>query len=431
MNRSLFVVTALALPIFGCSGDDTGETSDSSPTTGIASVSVSATNPTSTTMGSMTDATAGSSTTDGETDSGASASSSGMECMTKDDCGKGQKCEDGICVFDPEFCGEAVINVPIATPNMIMVVDKSGSMVANTWDGDNDPNTPEVTRWFSLYNVVEFVASTFNGSINLGLQLFPSLKAKTEYNVNACLVEATPEVPIAPENGAAVLSALPSEGEMVKIAGGTPARLGLEAAVAHIKGLNDGLPKFVLFITDGAANCSPDAATDAERFEVYDAAVFDVISNAFAEGIGVFVVGIDVKNETSAAKADGNPDNTNTFTELNKLAVAGGFPKNDPNEQFYNAVNQIELQAALTNIAQQVLPCIITLDPVPTFPDFVEVTINGVNYKDPLPNKECGADDGWFFSKDDFSEITLCGAACSGYQMSGAIDAQYKCPGSG
>ena len=430
MNRSLLVVTALALPIFGCSGDDTGETSDSSPTTGIASVSVSATNPTSTTMGSMTDSTAGTSTTDGETDTAASASG-GMECMTKEECSKGQKCEDGFCVFDPAFCGEAVINVPIATPNMIMVVDKSGSMVANTWDGDNDPNTPAVTRWYSLYNVVEFVASTFNGSINLGLQLFPSLKAKTEYNINACLVEMTPEVPIAPENGAAVLSALPGEGAMEQIAGGTPSRLGLEAAIAHIKGLNDGLPKFVLFITDGAANCSPDAATESERFEVYDDKVLDVVQGAFADGIGVFVVGIDTKNETSAMKEDGNPDNTNTFTKLNELAIAGGYPKNDPNEQFYSALNQIELQDALTNIAQQILPCVIALDPVPTFPDFVEVTINGVNYKDPLETKMCDGMDGWFFSKDDFSEITLCGAACSGYQMSGAIDAQYKCPGSG
>ncbi len=432
MNRSLLVLTAIALPLAGCSGDDGSQNTDTQ--TSQSSITITGqptTSASTTTMGTGTDGTA-TGTAGTESDSGVS-STGAPECMIDDDCKDGFVCLEGTCEFDPNDCGKADINVPISTPNMVLVVDKSGSMVANTWDGDNDPNTPAVTRWFSLYNVVEFIASNFNGSINLGLQLFPSLKAQTKYDGAACVVEASPEVAVAPENGAAVLAALPAENAMAQIAGGTPSRKGLEAAIAHLKSFNDGLPKFIAFITDGAANCIPDGENPLDTnilFETYDDEVKNIIAQAYADGIGVFVVGIDTKNEVSAMKADGNPDNTNTFEKLNELAVAGGYPKNDPNEQFYNAVNQIELQDALTAIAMQVLPCIITLDPIPKYPDWVEVNINGVTYDEPLADMSCSGD-GWYFSKPDFSEITLCGAACSGYQMSGSINAKYLCPGSG
>ena len=104
--------------------------------------------------------------------------------------------------------------------------------------------------------------------------------------------------------------------------------------------------------------------------------------------------------------------------------------KNDPNEQFYNSQNQIELQEALTAIAQQVLPCVIDLNPVPAYPDFVEVTVNGVEYGK-MQVMDCATEDGWQFVDDTYMQIELCGQACTDFQSSGNLDAQYKCPGSG
>jgi len=430
MNRSLFVLTAITLPLFGCAGDDGKQETDSNTTQSSISITI-----TGSTSASSTSTTAG--TTTGSTEgTGSESDSTGEpECVTDKDCAESFVCKEGLCEFDPTKCGEAVIDIPISTPNMMLVLDKSGSMVANKWDGDADPNTPDVTRWYSLYQVVEFITTNFNASINLGMQLYPSLKAKTEYNNNACLVEMTPEVPVAPENGAKVLGALPGPNSMAQISGGTPSRLGLQAAINHLDGFNDGLPKFIAFITDGAANCSPEGADPLDTqllFETYDDQVLDAVKDAVSKGIGVFVVGIDTPNEISPAKADGNPDSTNPFEKLNELAIAGGFPKNDPNEQFYNAQNQIELQAALSTIAMQVLPCVIDLNPPPAYPDYVEVTVNGVLYMKPLAGpEECGAKDGWYYSTPEQNQITLCGAACSEFQMSGKIDAKYKCPGSG
>jgi hypothetical protein len=432
MNRSLFVLTALTLPLFGCAGDDGNQETDSATSQGSISITITGSTSASSTTTAGTDTTSATEGTGSESDS----STGEPECVVDEDCASDSfVCKDGVCEFDPTKCGEAVIDIPISTPNMMLVVDKSGSMVANKWDGDADPNTDPVTRWFSLYQVVEFIATNFNASINLGMQLYPSLKAKTEYNNNACLVEMAPEVPVAPENGAKVLGALPPASAMAQISGGTPSRLGLQAAINHLDGLNDGLPKFIAFITDGAANCSPEGAEPLDTqllFETYDDQVLTAVQDAVSKGIGVFVVGIDTPNLISDAKPDGNPDSTNPFEKLNELAIAGGFPKNDPNEQFYNAQNQIELQAALSAIAMQVLPCVIDLNPPPAFPDYVEVTVNGVLYQKPLAGpEECGSMDGWYYSTPEQNQITLCGAACSEFQMSGKIDAKYKCPGSG
>ncbi|MEZ4450721.1 MAG: vWA domain-containing protein [Nannocystaceae bacterium] len=430
MNRTnalLSCVTALSLPLAACSGngEESDSDSNSASSTGI-NVTVSGT----TTMGTTGTTTMSTSSETTTASSESETATTGPECVSNDDCSDGFICAEGSCEFDPSDCGEATIQIPITTPNVMLVLDKSGSMVSNSWDGDADPNTPDVTRWYSLYNVVEFIAASFNDSMNLGMVLFPSKKAKSEYNENACLVEVAPDVPTAPTNGPTILATMPPETATSQIQGGTPTRAGMITALSHLQSLADGLPQYIILVTDGAANCSLEAADNNERFEVYDAALAGVVSDAFTNGIPVFVVGIDIQNLESEVKQDGNPDATNTYNELNALAIAGGVPKNDPNEQFYNAQNQIELQDALTAISQQVLSCVIDLEPAPKYPDFVEVKVDDMNYGK-MQVTDCANEDGWMFSNPEKTQITLCGAACDKFQTTGNIDAQYKCPGSG
>ncbi len=429
MKRTLLALASslpLIVAVAGCQGGDGDETTAGGEETGITSVATSA--PMSTSGdGSSSSGESGSS---GDGSSGSSGDPMGVPCMSDADCSGDQTCEDGFCGFCPTCCGEAVLQMEIITPNVVLVLDKSGSMVANTWDGDGDPNTPAVTRWFSLYNVVEFIATNFNASMNLGVQLFPSEKAKTAYTAEACPVEGAPEVAVAPMNGASVLAALPAENAMAQIAGGTPTRSGMIAAIEHLQSKDDGLPKYAVLVTDGAANCSPDAASESERFEVYDEALLGVVSAAAAEGIKVFVVGVDIKDEVSPVKADGNPDGINTFAKLNELADAGGVAKDDPNERFYNAQSQVELQAALVAISQTLLSCEIKLDPVPKFPNYVEVSVDGIPYGNDQVS-DCASEDGWMYSSPAKDTILLCGKACADFQQSGKLDAQYKCPVSG
>jgi len=364
------------------------------------------------------------------TDTHVTATTGVPECDLDTDCQDDLLCIEGACVYDPAHCGEKVLNVPIAA-NMVLLIDKSGSMVSNSWDDDNDPNTPEVTRWHSLHKVVEYIASTFDTSINLGLHFFPSLQAQSKYDAAACVVASEPEVFAAADNAETILAKLPPPQALSEIAGATPLRKGLITAIAHLKTLDDDLPKFITIITDGGANCSPEGENPLDTnllFETYDQAVHQVVADAYTlDEIGVFVVGIDILNATSPQKDNGDPDNTNVFDKLNELALAGGYPKDHPFERFYNTINLLDLQASLTTIATQILPCTIPLDPPPKYPDLLELNIVGIQYPAALPLPVC-IGDGWFFSEPDYSQITLCGAACTNFRTSGVITAQSKCP---
>jgi hypothetical protein len=428
-NHCLSTLTAAALCLAAC-GDpsvDTDTDDGLGPLTITPTASATAAESES---DSETDTEGGS---DSDSDSGeTSGSTGGAECEVDADCMDPKKLctDDKLCEFNPDYCGEADIMIPVETPNVVLVLDKSRSMVSSSWDSDADPNTPDVTRWFSLHSVVELIAESFDMSMNLGMVLYPSKKAESEYTINACLVEATPDVPVAAQSGSSILATMPPAGaDEAEIAGGTPARAGVITAFDHLLGINDGMSKYVVLVTDGAANCSLEAADEVERFEVYDEALLQQVADAYAQGITTFVVGIDILDVESETKQDGNPDATNTFEKLNALAEAGGMPK-EGDTAFYNSLNQIELQEALTAISKQVLPCQIPLEPVPDFPDWVEVKVGDGEYQK-TAIRDCASEDGWMYVDDAKDSILLCGALCSDFQMTGALDAQYRCPDAG
>lgn len=344
---------------------------------------------------------------------------------------------------DMFICGTATVTIPIVTPSVMLVLDKSGSMVADPsgyWDHDADdadgdgikdgdpqmtPATPPITRWSSLYTVVDFIVTSFNDSMNLGAVLFPSTAATAKYTPAACPVGAEPEVKIGAMNAATILAAIPGK-DAVDIRGGTPAAAGITTAVTELQSIVDGQPQFIVLVTDGAANCASDAADNAGRFEVYDEHLPEVVEQAFIAEIPTFVVGIDIKDVVSPVTQDGNPDNTNTYEKLNELAVAGGMPR-DGAERFYNTSNQIELMAALEAITEQILSCTITLDPPPDELQYVNEVIVGDQYYGMTEVEDCATEDGWHFVDAEKTTIELCGAACDTFKMTGEVDIHYDC----
>ena len=81
-------------------------------------------------------------------------------------------------------------NVP---PNVMLVLDKSRSMVNYTWDDDGMPQTDEVTRWTSLHATVDSITHQYQDGMRLGLTLFPSVEATGTYDVGQ-LVDQTAAV---------------------------------------------------------------------------------------------------------------------------------------------------------------------------------------------------------------------------------------------
>ena len=387
----------------------------------------------STTSASATDATA-SSTGPVGTSTGITSGSTGMDTtMDVSNSTGGSTTTTSGSTTGGDTTMEAPCQVVQATlkpvaPNMMLVLDKSGSMVSNPsgyWDHDNNVNTPKITRWNSVYSVVDLVVTKFNDKLNFGASLFPSTSATTTYDANACKVNGNVEVPVAAKNGAAILAGIPAAMD-VSLKGGTPTSAGMLAALAHLKTLPAEAPRAVLLVTDGAANCTM-GAVPPPLFESYDNNVQTIVGNAFnVDKIPTYVVGIETKNMTSGVTQDGNPDNTNPYTKLNELAMQGGKPKNDPNEKFYNATNQIELGAALDLIVTDALSCVIPLAEEPAKPELTKVQVLGLD----VPHiMDCAKEDGWVYTNPNgpYDAIQLCGTACADLKQSGEAAVNFFC----
>ncbi len=442
----------MSLVFAACSGDDGGTDASAGPTSGpgIGSIGPSA---------GTDSSTSGDDDDDDDDDATASTTNGNMggtPCSSDDDCAdaaEGPHCctEDkavacfmhgpGFCWTDPDICGEYDSQTPVLVPpNVMLVLDKSGSMFNpdNFWDhdlddmdddgfNDMDPMmmaTEKQSRWKSLHGVVNQIVSTFNESMNLGAQLFPSKDGVAVLGPQACVVNDEPEAAVAPGNAMTILSVIPPPGDLSG-AGGTPAEKGITSAVNHLNGLElvENQENYVILITDGAANCSVSAMDDAALLD-YDENLVPTIAAAAAQpgqaSIKTYVVGVDIKDEVDA-------NNINPFQVLNDAAIAGGVPKEDPVEKFYNATNQIELQEALDGIIGDVLDCTIPIEggvPPNTQP---VLEIDNMTYEDPIDFADCDTMDGWAFTDDSMTEIELCGALCSSYQVLGQLEMTFKC----
>jgi hypothetical protein len=340
-------------------------------------------------------------------------------------CDDGNEVDNDACsnACGADQCAEIMVVLEPLTPNVMMVLDKSGSMVVNSWDHDQDANTPDITRWASLYGVVDDILTNFQDKLNFGVTLFPSKAATQTYSQAACVVQGVPEVPVAELNKNPILAAIPAAMSQ-SIFGGTPASSGMLTALDHLKTLDPKFPRAVLLVTDGAANCDPDANSNTERFEVYDQGLHDAVKSAWTDdGIPTYVVGIDISKQNTGNQQDGNPNNIVPYDKLNELAVDGGKPQGGA-DKFYATKNQIELQAALDLIAEDALSCVVDLEEPPVFPQNTKILIDGQLVP---PVMDCAMESGWVYTDDMYSGIELCGDWCGTLKMTGELDVEYYC----
>ena len=374
-------------------------------------------------------------------------------CMSNEDCESDEICVDGVCEFD---CGTANVVIDLPPPPVMLVLDKSGSMVNNSWDHDGDPGTSEETRWATLYSVSDFILTNFESSIQFGLQMFPSTSATTscanDSACPACDVAGAPEVAIGLDNRAAILAAMPAmSADSSAVAGATPAAGGMvnaKAALDAAVAAGESGPAIIL-ITDGAANCGlqwadepcefPGDGTSAscELMDYFDDQLEPLVQGYAGEGVNTYVVGIDIQDQVLDPNSEYNfsVDNTNVYEELNAIAVAGGKPQAG-SESFYNATNEAELMAALSEIAGELQSCVIDLSLPPNSPpqenqiNFVEFWMDGqMLEKLEISEAECdaGAADGWIWLEEGVS-VMFCGAACDTLKATLEVDGVYGCP---
>jgi hypothetical protein len=311
-------------------------------------------------------------------------------------------------------CDVAEVTLESIPPNVMLVLDKSGSMVT-AWDHDADPDTAPITRWNSLHQVVESVVTTFDAAASFGATLFPSAAATGDV-ANACVTSPTSEVPVAPMNLAAIVAGIPPA-EDAGLMGGTPATAGVILGRDHLLGLDPESPRVLVLVTDGAANCSVDAV-DPTELVLYDEQLPVVVGAAWTDhGIPTYVVGIDATDVVAEL-------GISTIDALDEVAAAGGKPLAGPH-QFYQTTNQTELEAALQEIVDDAVGCTLPLEPTPAFPDLLEIHVDGA-----LVPQVAGCDeDGWMYGDPpgSYDSIVLCGTWCDELSIESSVGAEYYC----
>lgn len=304
---------------------------------------------------------------------------------------------------DDGVCEEIIANADPQTPDMMIVLDRSGSMT----DGG---------RWVPSVNAVRLVTEELQGQIRFGLAMFPDPPTDPGMvlgdiaacfnapDFNACVAEIEVQAcapgsivtPIEINNAPAIGMAL----DRTVPAGGTPTGGTLQMLVDAFANQAVGpdaaiVPKYILLVTDGQPTCPSGGGSDVNQADIdLSYMAMDALT---ARGVRSYVIGYDTSG----------PENAELATVLDGLAQRG----NTGDTAHHPVEDEDSLLMTIRNIAARAVSCSYMLDQVPLQPEFVLVKLDGqqINLGDP---------NGWQMVGDRTVELT--GAACDTLQGGGA-----------
>jgi len=244
---------------------------------------------------------------------------------------------------EPMGCGKQTFPIQASkqSPNIMMVVDESGSM--------QDPIAgSSMSKWSALVGAVNQLLNTYAGSAQWGLSIFPHTPS------NQCSAGQV-DVAVAPNTTMTILSKLNALTDQT-IGGNTPTNSTLQAMLGSTAGLADATKaNYVLLMTDGEPNCGGDVSS-----------VKSTIGQLYSQAVPVrtFVVGI----------GDGTSSNPSA---LNSWAEAGHTARTGATEYYQvNTVN--DLQKAFADIVSGVASCTYNLSMKPADASLIVAYIGGV-----------------------------------------------------
>jgi len=314
---------------------------------------------------------------------------------------------------DPtDVCGKHAVKANSATPDMLIVLDRSGSMAPN----GNDTRTD---RWRGSRDAVVQVTGEFDDSVNFGLMTFPTFNPSggggrddDDLDVAVQCVAGSVNVEVGPNAADAINGVL----QPMRASGYTPTAATLEAALEVIGpplSADQGLtsPKYVLLVTDGDPNCSADFMGGGGgggggggqmvdmRARTETIAAIQKLTKA---GVRTYVVGFQTGR-------------TNFAEQLNMMAAAGGT-----GETMHHSVeNGNDLANVFAELAGRAKACSFQLA-APVDSTFVLVTVGG------KPRKLNSQEDGWILGSDR-QTVTLTGQACSAAQAGEIFEVEVQC----
>jgi hypothetical protein len=331
-------------------------------------------------------------------------------------------------------CGGTAVKATAKDANILLVLDKSGSM-------QQTPTGFTVSKWEALKTSLHDALTPVKNKISLGLEMFPydaSTPIALSCSGNCCAMPtgaAAINVPIEP--GVTAVDKITTTVNGMSPGGATPTAKALDQALAYFTtGAGASLTdKYVLLATDGGPNCnegltctadkcttnidgSCSAGTnccDSSKISCLDSdQVIAKLEALKAAGVKTFVVGI--------------PGSEGYKTYLDQFANAGGMTAPSGTTKYF-AVDAAGGTGGLTDVfklitGELITSCTLTLDSAPPDPNQINV------YVDDKVVPQSGAD-GWDLDTSTTPPtVVLKGATCEGVKSKGAksIRVEFGCP---
>lgn len=314
-------------------------------------------------------------------------------------------------------CQEFTVRNEQVAPDILIVLDRSGSM-------NPDSNDTGTDRWTGSKNAIIASTAQYDDTIRFGLMAFP--------DDGSC---GSDEVAVEIKSMAAAdiegaLSSMDANGSTP-----TPGAIkrAHEVIGSSVAGPDEvAKPKVVLLVTDGAPTCDASggiggggfgnlppecqgaglfsqACQDALAMQAGNPAlvqsVVDEIALMAGEGTRTFVIGF----QTAGTSFAGN---------LDEMAAAGGTSM----DKHTSVSSEAELNTVLDTLIGKAVSCTFVLDEAPPDPSYVLVTVDGqqINYNQP---------DGWTLSADG-KKVQIQGAPCETLQSGDGqhtLNVEVKC----
>jgi hypothetical protein len=280
---------------------------------------------------------------------------------------------------DAGNCGAMEFALQRIPPNVMLVIDRSGSMGMSIGGGS------ATTKWTDLKNAVSSLVTNYDSEMHLGAAIFSSDGNCAASNV---------DVPLAAAAGATVMTKLNAQGPT----GNTPTAYALDTVIS--KGMVNDKTRgnYVVLATDGEPNCG-------------DVDVATRITSLYNQtpSVKTFVIGI----------GDGTASDP---TLLNSWADAGHTARTGATHYFQTS-SPTDLKAAFDAIVGGIVSCDFKMTQAAPDPSLINVTENGVAVS-PSPTN------GYSFDPST-NTVTLHGTACDMLKSNAStkVGVLYGCPG--
>jgi hypothetical protein len=325
-------------------------------------------------------------------------------------------------------CGGQSVNADPIQVNLLLVIDRSGSM-ADEADGFDDD------KWTSMVESLNTALDGIDGEVSVGLQFFPDHSGDDQ---SACAVPSGSSVAVPIASGSEAITAVKDAliDEANAPSGATPTAAALQVAYSYFtEGAGADLEgnNYVLLALDGGPNCDtsltcdidtcttnisvfPDATDNRCEFDpgaCLDASGPEAQVKALADAsVTTFVVGIPGSDEEAYESV------------LDALALAGGAPASATSPSFYQVQDATALSETLVSLTTDLVnSCELVLASPPPDASKVNVFVND----EVIPRLE---EDGWDY--DDVADpkaIIITGDVCAQIESEGveSVRVEYGC----